>query len=209
MGKLIDRTGHVYGRLTVLSRYDDGPASNGRRTRWLCRCECGTEKIAVGHELASGDTNSCGCFRREIVGAGRRTHGKTRSYTHTSWRAAKDRCFNCHHTKFADYGGRGIIMCEAWATDFAAFLRDMGERPRGMTLDRIDNSKGYEPGNCRWAPIDAQAANRRSNIEWRGALTTIKSVAEEIGVPRTSLNKLIRSGLSVEAAVAHAISHRR
>lgn len=100
-------------------------------------------------------------------------------------------------------------MCPEWANSFPAFLKDMGDRPVGMTLDRINPERGYERGNCRWATPAVQGANKRSNVIWRGSRTTITQIAADVGVPRTSLNKLIKKGLPLEAAVAHAVAHRK
>lgn len=103
-------------------------------------------------------------------------------------------------------------MCEEWASDFAIFLRDMGERPLGKTLDRIDNSRGYEPGNCRWATPLVQSLNRRADksVLWSGGRFTIKEIARQVGVPRTSLNKVyLRLGKDIEAAVKHVRDHMK
>lgn len=209
MGRLIDRTGQRYGRLIVTAR-QAGPASYGRRSKWVCVCDCGGTKIATGHELASGDTKSCGCLRKEITSALRKSHGRTtKDPTYMSWCAAKNRCYTRNSTKFSEYGGRGIAMCERWRNSFEEFLSDMGERPTGKTLDRIDPNGNYEPLNCRWATPAQQSSNTRRNIIWRGERTTIKAVADRVSVPRTSLNKLIARGMPIEDAVSYAIAHRK
>lgn len=209
MPKLIDRTGIVYGRLTVLRRFECGPASKGKRTKWVCKCECGSEAVATGHELASGDTLSCGCFQRESTGNRNRRHGMVRTPTYRSWQAAKDRCYNKRNERYPIYGAKGVTMCERWRNSFQAFLSDMGERPKGMTIDRIRADGHYEPDNCRWATNSEQVRNKRTNVEWNGARVTIADLAKSVGVPRPSLNKLLIRGLSVEDAVAHAVAHRK
>lgn len=210
MGQFVDRTGTRYGRLVVLRRDDTGPASKGRRVRWLCACDCGSQVSVTGHGLQRGDTRSCGCLKREEVGARFRVHGSSRSATHNSWRAMKERCLSPSHEKFADYGGRGIEVCDRWLS-FENFAADMGDRPARMTLDRIDPNGNYEPGNCRWASAKTQAENRRGiGHMWQGQIRTVADIARLTGLPRTSLQKRIRTyGDTVEEAVAHLSAYPR
>lgn len=190
MPKLLDRTGLTYGRLTVVGRDEGaGPASNGRRTKWMCVCACGGSKSATGHELSSGDTSSCGCLKKEKLAERSRTHGMTRTGTYRSWQAAKDRCGNPKNDHYPAYGGSGVKMDPEWASSFTCFLADMGPRPAGATLDRVSNSEGYNRDNCRWATSRVQRMNRRSSVVWSGKRRTLKEVSEICGVPRTSLNK--------------------
>lgn len=203
MGKFIDRTGCVFGKLTVIARDITKPvASKGGRVYWICKCECGNIKTATGHELASGDTNSCGCFRKKAASSLNKTHGMARTPTYRSWQAMKERCFNLEAEKYPLYGGRGITVCYRW-NFFENFLEDMGERPNEMTLDRIDPFGDYEPGNCRWATSHTQSNNRRNNVFFRGELLTRAEIARRTGIKRTSLTKLICKGVDVEDAVHH------
>lgn len=206
MGAFVDRSGLIYGRLKVIERDLPNPPGRKRHVWWKCECTCGKHVVVSGHELASGDTESCGCKKDDAIRRVKFRHGHSRSKTYYSWQAAKSRCDNENHFKYADYGGRGIKMCEEWANDFAIFLRDMGERPLGKTLDRIDNSRGYEPGNCRWATPLVQSLNKRADksVLWNGGRFTIKEIARQVGVPRTSLNKVyLRLGNDIDAAVRH------
>lgn len=168
---VIDLTGRKFGRLTVIGRVKtDKP-----RTFWRCSCRCGGETTTSSLNLRGGQTRSCGCLQRERTAKAnttRITHGHTRhkknapvvtTSTYRSWKAMLERCRNSAAPNYHLYGGRGITVCGQWQgkDGFARFLQDVGERPKGMTLDRLDNDKGYEPGNVRWATPKQQAANRR------------------------------------------------
>jgi len=210
LGRFIDRTGARYGRLVVKGLDATRPtAANGRRIYWICRCDCGAEKSVTGHQLQSGDTQSCGCARRELHSNRLATHRLSASPTYRSWQAAKDRCINPRNVKFPAYGGAGVRMCSRWLTSFDNFLTDMGMRPAGHTLDRIQPEGHYEPGNCRWATPRQQTLNRRTSrlIEWRGAAVLLADVARMERLPRTSLGKHYRRLGCMEAAVSETRAH--
>ena len=147
-------TGRRFGRLIALEPVNINKIDI--RALWRCRCDCGNIKITSGECLQKGSTRSCGCIRG--------THGFTRNGKmhplYWAWKTMRSRCNNPNVKEYQIYGARGIKVCKRWE-DFAKFLADVGERPPGHTLDRIDNDKGYFPSNVRWATPSTQMKNRR------------------------------------------------
>jgi hypothetical protein len=184
--------GSKYDRLTILSEL---PSRNGRRFVF-CRCDCGTEKAVNLQSLLYGLILSCGCKRREINSVVHRTHGyagnghKNRTTEYRIWSLMIQRCENPKNPAFDRYGGRGISVCERWHK-FESFLADMGDRPAGRSLDREDNERGYEPGNCRWATRIEQGRNTRRArlLTLNGETMNVSAWAQRLGINSATLSE--------------------
>lgn len=184
----MDLTGNVYGRLTVL---EEAEKTEYGQSRWLCACECGTQKVIRGCSLVHGESLSCGCRKLE-PNLKNRKHGESNSPVYRVWSSMLSRCQNPNHRAYANYGGRGIKVCPQWQV-FENFLADMGKPPEGLSLDRMDNDGNYEPANCRWATRSEQARNIRS----LGRISTKTQVqlAQELGISIKTVRIRQRAGL--------------
>lgn len=206
--KFIDLTGHRYGITTVIEYWCRLPI--GRRTLWLCRCDCGNEHIARGNGLRTGDTKSCGCLSNG--GRAAEHHGYHHSPTYSTWLAMRDRCYNPNNASAAYYYDLGITICDRWRNSFTAFLKDMGERPDGMTLDRWPDKNGnYEPGNCRWATVLQQNRNLRNTImvEWDGVMVPLRALVEQFGMDINTVKYRMKNGASPKDALTVPTDKRR
>ena len=199
----IDLTGQTFGELIVLR--EDGRSKHGQ-VMWLCQCSCGEQTRAFSANLRKKQ-RSCGCLVRT-------RGGLTGTPEFRAWRNMIARCCNPTDVSFGNYGGRGIIVCERWRRSFDDFLADVGKRPvvKGrnghpeFTLDRIDNNRGYEPGNVRWATWQDQQNNRRSNtlITHCGKTQTLAAWAEETGIGRATISYRLKRGWTTEEALSRA-----
>ena len=186
-----DLTGHKYHLLTVIEQAnnigmcDSAPLG---KSSWKCRCRCGTEIIVRGNNLRTGNTKSCGCEDRRITAERNTTHGLGGHWLYDTWKHLNDRCLNPACKSFRNYGARKIGICDEWRNDdvgcaepyqtgdrsgLANFIdwveNNLGECPEGFTLDRIDNDRGYCPGNLRWADRTTQRVNQRPHKSKREA----------------------------------------
>lgn len=195
--RLLNLEGHRYGSLVVL-KYAGVSPGKAKCALWLCRCECGVEKTFYSNALRSGGTSSCGCKKASRVSAARTTHGKSNSGEFNTWRSMISRTTNVKDPFYEIYGGRGITVCDKWKNSFIAFFEDMGPRPEGKTLDRIDNDKGYSPENCRWATKEEQSFNRRSTIKLtlNGEQVSRKEAARKLGIHVNTLRYWLLKGLT-------------
>ena len=192
MGKIIDITGEKFSRWTVKS------ISHQIKSMiyWNCICECGTERTVFGGDLKRGGSKSCGCLTKEVSATRLRKHGMVGHPAYSSWQHMKTRCGNLNDEEYQNYGARGINVVIQWWT-FDGFWADMGKSWRdGATIDRIDNEKGYGPGNCRWATPKQQARNRRTNViinTPKGPMP-VSQAAEVFGIKANTIFSRIRYG---------------
>lgn len=162
MGQFIDLTGQRFGRLLVTQRAEPRKGYHG--AMWLCQCDCGQASIVNAQNLKSGNTTSCGCYGAERRVNSVKSHGQTGTRLHRIWKAMHTRCYNTNSPQFEYYGYRGIFICDAWKVNFKAFYDwAMANGYRDdLTIDRIDNDKGYSPDNCRWTTMEEQNKNKRA-----------------------------------------------
>lgn len=196
MPPLIDLSGRRFGSLYVIERV------KGRTGRpyYHCTCDCGKTTEILGLSLSGGTTKTCGCSQGE-------KHGLRRSREYSSWQAMKDRCYNKNNERYADWGGRGIQVCDEWIKSFTAFYNHIGPRPSPThSIDRIDTNGNYEPGNVRWASQEEQQNNKRSNVyvSFDCGTLTVAQWCKYIGRDqRLITNRVIKLGETHKAALLY------
>lgn len=192
--------GQRFGKLVVV---EPSYKRSNHRT-WRCQCDCGKFiTTPTSGTLRRGNTTSCGCSR----GISNTKHGHARrgefSSEYSSWAGMLARCRDPKHVSFRHYGGRGIVVCDAWRDSFETFLADMGRRPSAKhSLDRKNNDGNYEPGNVRWSTELEQAQNTSNVrlIEYRGEIMSIAAWSRRLGLRRETINYRLNHGWSVEDA---------
>lgn len=208
MPKFIDLTNRRFGTLVCLGRPDLRDA-NGRLSYESVRCDCGVTKNVSRHDLAHGKIQSCGCLRAKTIAAKKKKHGHTSASggatpTYRSWAAMISRCEDPKNKRFHRYGGRGINVCASWRNSFEQFLSDMGNRPDGLTLDRMDNNGDYEKRNCRWATSKEQGrTNHRIRLVTAFERTqSLTDWAAETGIKRETIARRLNNGWQAERALS-------
>lgn len=186
MTPFIDFSGLRFGKLVVI-KYSG--LNKSQKRLWLCKCDCGNEKVVLAASLKSGKTISCNCVARDLLIKRNFKHGNTIkgnvSAEYRTWTGLIQRCTNEKNTRFKEYGGSGIGVCKRWLNSFDNFLKDMGQRPTNLhSIDRINGLKGYTPLNCRWATKKEQKENQKVTIwlEYNGIKLTQRGWAQRWGV---------------------------
>lgn len=181
-------------KLTVVGRH---PAKG--RARWMCKCSCGKNVTVDGKSLRNGQ-KSCGCIRKETKP--RYKHGLSTSPEYKAWAGMRSRCRNENDAAFANYGGRGIEVCQRWSA-FENFFEDMGRRPDGLSIERVDNNQGYSKENCKWATPFEQSNNKRTNqkLTIHGVTKTVGQWAALNGINRRLISERIKQGYAPEIAI--------
>lgn len=202
MSKPIDLTGERFGRLTAIERAE----SRNGKSMWLCKCDCGKEKIIQAMNLTHGDTKSCGCLQKETIRQISSTHNKSKTKLYRVYLHMKARCNNQSDKSYVDYGGRGISVCKEWSESYEEFMKWSYENgyKDGLQIDRIDNNGNYCPENCRWTNRVAQANNRRNNnfIYFNGENKTLSEWERETGIDQSTIwARIYKLNWSIEKAL--------
>lgn len=207
---MIPIEGKRFYHLIVVSYSHSKINPSGQTQRmYKCRCDCGNEIITRGADLRFGKSKSCGCFGRENTSAAKKTHGGSKTRLYQVWAGMKARCLNPNHSAYKRYGGRGIKIHQPWIDNFEQFKKDLPPEVEGKPeIDRIDNSKGYEPGNIQWADALMQAANTRQTVfvEIDGERLHLCGWARRLGVTDGMLRHRRKRLGSNEAAIRSVIN---
>lgn len=207
---MIDLINKRFNRLVVIKRVMDDKCGN---RRWLCRCDCGILKIILGCNLLTGNTKSCGCLQKELTSSRSMLHGhrinKITSGTYATWQSLIQRCIHPTHRNYKNYGGRGITVCNRWLK-FENFLTDMGKKPKGYEIDRIDNNKGYYKRNCKWVTSKENNRNKRNNhlIIFNGEIQCLAAWSEQYNISQHTLTMRLRRGWPIPKALLTPVGNQ-
>lgn len=210
MIKLKEILGIKYGRLTPIKEVESYTApSGGSFRKFECLCDCGKTTEVLLASLRRGLTASCGCLRAEALLKAHTKHGKTKHPLYGTWKGIKSRCLNQKDAYYQDYGGRGIELDESWV-EFDNFLNDMGDKPEGTSIDRIDNDKGYSKSNCRWATTRQQNNNQRSNriLTYNNESLSISQWARRTGINKGTLKGRANLGWATKDILTKPVRKR-
>ena len=206
MRKNIDLMGQRFNNLLVIKEVD----RNKYGTRqWLCRCDCGNYIIETSNHITTGHTKSCGCYKIKFAKQIFTKHGKKHTRLYNIWCGIKQRCYDVNSNNYKRYGARGIVVCDEWKNDFMSFYNwamNNGYQD-DLSIDRMDNNGNYEPCNCRWATIETQSNNKRSNhvVIYNGISKTVGQWSTDLNINYgTLLSRLLR-GWSVERAFTQPV----
>lgn len=191
----VDLTGHKFGPLRVVGRTKTYGSPKDKAAKWLCVCDCGGQTIRSSVQLTRKVKPPTACCRTCPM-HGKNKHGAINTKEYRAWNDMNQRCTNPKNARFKDYGGRGISVCAEWRASFTEFLSHVGLAPIGWSLDRIDNDRGYEPGNVRWVPNGEQQHNRRRTIyvEHDGERMPLAVLAKRLNVKKNTLYSRLRRG---------------
>lgn len=193
MPKKINLLGRSFGRLSIISESDQRTVDG--KVKWNCVCTCGNTLTTSGRYLRDGDTRSCGCLEKETLLNRNTSHGLSGTSEYNIWKALKQRCYNPNELHYADYGGRGILICDRWLNSFENFIEDMGNKPSPThSIDRIDNDGNYEPSNCKWSTKAEQGRNKRNNrwIEHNGVTKHLQGWADHLSIQVSTLHSALK-----------------
>lgn len=191
--------GNKYGMLTIVE------CGEKIRKKMLvkCLCDCGNTKNIILKYLIIGVTKSCGCLRNELSSKRNKTHGLSYTTEYRTWKGMISRCNDNKNKRWKDYGGRGIKVCQEWLNSVDRFVEDMGKKPTGCQIDRINNDGNYEPSNCRWVTPKQNALNKRDTviINFLGQSKPIEEWADKFNMKKSTLSNRLDRGWSIERAM--------
>ena len=197
--RFINIAGERFGKLVVIKPMKTSGPRKGKHVVWECVCDCGGVTHVLSSSLRCGDTQSCGCSK------GNHKHGGRHTRLYSIWTNIKTRTTNPNATRFSNYGGRGIKLCQDWANSFEAFRKwaESNGYADGLSIDRINNDGDYEPVNCRWANAALQSSNTRISLKLthNGKTQTLNGWAREMGIGASTLSRRLKSGMPLDSAL--------